>query len=1141
MADFPSATPGGNGAAVEDLGIFFQNDLLLNDTEASNIFTFNGDSNVTVTLPLESTVAADYVIFIENLTTKKNRTITILAQGSDTIIGVIVIGEGDSVSISVSAVGEYTVITPSATVDTDGTLSGDGTQASILSVNRTVANREIFVTNDAGNDTLSGLNMALPVKTLSQANSLVSAIIPIPAFDILTSINDQAASTYVEDVIGVAHTQYNLAGSSIRGATSLGAAFTAAEAGFLRLGTLASHNSTSSKGILVADVFNFRLEETQIICQGNEATGLEISGTSADLGVSGASISTFGTFSIGLHITHTGENTNTWNFADITMGGNDTIGILCDTVSTELITLNVNNLIPDTGVLNPIAVDLRNGRVSLHANVLGGDINVDAGTLLILYADGINDLTTITVEGTLDVWIVEGNPTVNIVGAGVVNGYIGGTYFGTAFTSAPESISTSLIEGGTVTIDTSTTIDIAAGTGRIVSINTTTGEATYTDVSWDEKLAITITELLTRSGTRIGIDINGDAVQFEVTATTQTNRDFINIAVVAHAAGIVGRIVNAAFTTRELYSQTVDLQQSLGVTRRTGLTVTPATLLTFDKTAGEISAVGAGITSDNRGQNVIAIDAETPGSFTTLLGLTNTPVAALQNSIDPANFDDGTGVIVAIGAPASQATIQYVYQSILQPGGLFVMYGQTIYATLDDAVLNASTDVVDIPELILGTSNLIARIAVRSDATDLNDAAQADILAGVKFGTGVEGGSLGSGAGGGGDFSGPSSAVQNSIVTFADTTGKVGKSASDVTVLAGVISRVTGSSPLTVFADGDITINSDDTNSVLRLHTNLAAVDISNATGNVNIEDGGGGNANFFFGRIRLRNGVDTPNFALANDADTIRGGMTWDEGGFGVIIYNGTSAGNNDNAFTVTADHSNTAKKLIVNSAEDARAHLQVGDQFSDPGFFTEDENAPAYINNLVNNGGNTPAAPESTLILSRSGVPTEAYGNIVRFDLSRYENAGTASRTQLDIRLSHAPLNPEGNDTPIIMTMKSNGDVDVTAGILSEAGIEVVKEAALLAPASNATQNITFSNQTTVYNITMTANTNFTFSNAKVGSGVVIEIDGDFVPTFPAEWNQLSNSLDFEGTLTNLVYVFCMDDTNAAEIFDYTILRRV
>jgi hypothetical protein len=229
---------------------------------------------------------------------------------------------------------------------------------------------------------------------------------------------------------------------------------------------------------------------------------------------------------------------------------------------------------------------------------------------------------------------------------------------------------------------------------------------------------------------------NGVIVELPVKSTVESNRDYINVSVVAHALGVIGRITNVAQTTRELYSQVADSLQTLGVTRRDGLDVTPNVDLSFAISEGELQAVGAGIESGNRGENVVAFLAQNPAQFTQILGLTDTPVGALVTQIDPTVYDNGSGVPVSVGVPASKATIKYIYQSILQPGGTFVADGQTVYDTLDDALANERLDADNfvVPDLIRGSSNLLARIAVRSDANSLTDGAKVVFLSGAMFG-----------------------------------------------------------------------------------------------------------------------------------------------------------------------------------------------------------------------------------------------------------------------------------------------------------------------------------------------------------------------------------------------------------------------
>jgi len=75
------------------------------------------------------------------------------------------------------------------------------------------------------------------------------------------------------------------------------------------------------------------------------------------------------------------------------------------------------------------------------------------------------------------------------------------------------------------------------------------------------------------------------------------------------------------------------------------------------------------------------------------------------------------------------------------------------------------------------------------------------------------------------------------------------------------------------------------------------------------------------------------------------------------------------------------------------------------------------------VNNGGNTPAAPEDMLHLVREGVAGQAWGNRASFELSRYENSGTNSRSQLDLKLANTTFSADNT----VLSLRSNGNVGI------------------------------------------------------------------------------------------------------------------
>lgn len=69
---------------------------------------------------------------------------------------------------------------------------------------------------------------------------------------------------------------------------------------------------------------------------------------------------------------------------------------------------------------------------------------------------------------------------------------------------------------------------------------------------------------------------------------------------------------------------------------------------------------------------------------------------------------------------------------------------------------------------------------------------------------------------------------------------------------------------------------------------------------------------------------------------------------------------------------------------------------------------------------GGAGISATEPALILGRSGIASTTYPNFAEFKIGRYENSGAASRTQLDIALTHGNGDAAGTN---VLSLRSNG----------------------------------------------------------------------------------------------------------------------
>ena len=113
----------------------------------------------------------------------------------------------------------------------------------------------------------------------------------------------------------------------------------------------------------------------------------------------------------------------------------------------------------------------------------------------------------------------------------------------------------------------------------------------------------------------------------------------------------------------------------------------------------------------------------------------------------------------------------------------------------------------------------------------------------------------------------------------------------------------------------------------------------------------------------------------------------------------------------------------FTATSASDGGAYVTIGGLATDTGTDPSHQSTPLTINDRRPNGGNTPGSLTDILQLRRSGVGRQAYGNIAKFKLGRYENVRTHSRTRLQLSLSHdAVTDTNSHESPVI-TWDSSG----------------------------------------------------------------------------------------------------------------------
>jgi hypothetical protein len=638
--------------------------------------------------------------------------------------------------------------------------------------------------------------------------------------------------------------------------------------------------------------------------------------------------------------------------------------------------------------------------------------------------------------------------------------------------------STGVLDGMTVSQGTGDSVSITPGFGYIMADDGKTG--TYVEIGQITDSPISV---VADGNFGIGIDVNGAVTQVAGDSIDAAFiRDYMLVGFVEVELGAVSNVSPYKLTTNTTYSQIMDLFEVLGVIAGQGLDISPQANLSFDISAGDLGFRGAGTSQLNRTPNVLQLDARVTAEFDRLLGLDQSLPTLNQTLIDADHYDDGTATPALIADPLN-ATIQYLYQLPIELGGLTVMYGQTVYPTIEDAIVNQDNDEISIPTFVSTNTLLLARLVVRAGATNLQDEADAVWLPGSKFGASIKGGALGSGGPGGGDMLGAASSTLNEVVTFADVSGKVASAASDISADGGKLARISANG--TLFVRGGASLPQLAINPVtdsISLQTDGPVYSV------VNTDNGGtltGLPGSTAFSAVRS----DNPQFVLKNQAGVTIGKLEYNTtDGFIAIRYDGGPE------IAVDADE---IRHDIGTTTWRQTATGIVWDSDTNPAIHALRSDVVSY------------------LITDAAG---DSQGFFSYLSPNDYVTVGRSSGANVQVKT-------EGVN---IVSNNSELTVDDIPVVLDNVGRTA------LTPAASV--EIDFTEYESVYTLAMDQNTTLTFANIEVGHAVQLEVTGNFTLTFPGTAFKLSTSADYSGTDTNIIYMYASD----AGIIDYTIAQR-
>ena len=258
------------------------------------------------------------------------------------------------------------------------------------------------------------------------------------------------------------------------------------------------------------------------------------------------------------------------------------------------------------------------------------------------------------------------------------------------------NLHTGLISGGNITVTGGdpAKFDIAAGTAVCIDYYTDPANPTHVHHTISADTAQSLDNLLTDQFTYIYVDTGGLIQQTSSPGDLNVFfKDKVLLGIALHTDNATITSINQA--TRlgfGLASLVTDGFSAIGPINVSGNIFTPnGANLTIDKSQGDLFREASNRILSNQNANVKTSASAVATSFVYLHrdGSGGFTIGAPTTTVDPDNYDDGSGSLVALGN--NKWTVQRVYLNPFSDIKL-VEYGQNIYSSLDDATAATVTE-----------------------------------------------------------------------------------------------------------------------------------------------------------------------------------------------------------------------------------------------------------------------------------------------------------------------------------------------------------------------------------------------------------------------------------------------------------------
>jgi hypothetical protein len=359
------------------------------------------------------------------------------------------------------------------------------------------------------------------------------------------------------------------------------------------------------------------------------------------------------------------------------------------------------------------------------------------------------------------------------------------------FTSITDTLKSGIIAGGVVSTGSSNTVfNVTSGSGQIIDINKDgiygKPHPTVKYVEWDTFTDQSLTYLSTQPTTWLLIDSDGNLVQQPTTFTDLQYKTHIIIGSVIHPNNTNISVTNtfpvAAYGSAQQFE---DFTRIFGPIKIEGHVLSASgSSLSVNRSSGKSFSLGRNYLNNPEQPNIVSDGSREKALFYRYYRSgsgfkTDTNAGAGYDVVDPANYDDGTGILSAI--PSGQYTIQRVFYFSGQEDLLGIYYGRDTYDSLSSAEDAIDEEEFSEIENTRSQAILVGYLLVKSSTTDLSNTSDAKFIqAGLFRDSGTSGG-----GGGGADSLDDLSDVTITSVSTGDLISYTGAGWENVTDLEG--------------------------------------------------------------------------------------------------------------------------------------------------------------------------------------------------------------------------------------------------------------------------------------------------------------------------------------------------------------------